>query len=59
MDEEKTIKIECFMCNVHVNIPLSEMRIISTDQGIGFIRNPQWICEKCGSVCTVTIPRSQ
>lgn len=56
MPEEKTIKVECLMCNVGVDIPLSDMRIISEDQGSGFIQNPQYVCEKCGGVCTVTLP---
>ena len=59
MSEEKFVKVECVMCDVHVDIPLSDVRIISTDQGAGFIMNPQYLCEKCGSECVVTFPERQ
>ena len=56
MPEEKVINVKCVMCDVQVDIPLSQERIISTDQGAGFIRKPDFICEKCGSTCEVTLP---
>ena len=55
-EEEKVVKVECYMCKVHVDIPLSQVRIISTDQAAGFIQVPEYICEKCGSNCVVTLP---
>ena len=44
-------KVNCIVCKTEVNIPIEEIRIISTDQGAMFIQDYNYICQKCGSVC--------
>lgn len=56
MKPVKVMNVRCEMCQTELDIPISQTRIISTDQGAGFIQKPEYICEKCGSVCTITLP---
>ena len=48
-------KVDCLMCETHVCLDIGDYSIISTDQGAGFIRKPNFICGKCRSVCTVEL----
>lgn len=55
-EDTRCFKVDCPMCKTNVDIPIEDFRVISTDQGAGFIQNPKWICERCGSACLVELP---
>ena len=44
--------VSCLMCRTTVQLDIDDFRIVSTDQGAEFIRQPHFICGKCKSVCT-------
>ena len=53
--KEKYLKLECAKCNTQLHIPISELRIISTDQCAGFIEQRTYRCEKCNCSCIQNI----
>jgi len=53
--KEKFLKLDCAICNTQLHIPISEIRIISSDQGAGFIEQKTYRCEKCNSSCIQNI----
>ena len=53
--KKKVWAVSCVQCNTTVDLPISEFRIISTDQAAEFIKVPKIICGKCKSDCYVVM----
>jgi hypothetical protein len=52
-------KVDCPLCETTLNLDVDEFKVTSTDQGAEFIRQPLFVCGKCGTYCRVRLSKEK